>query len=105
MLKLQENIPESSKTNDLKEKTEEILEEIQDVERKIEDRKSETEVYLETAESFNQSLSELESWNAEARDIEEPSALTKDSVKEQLDKLKVQYCFYFRNITLLFNGG
>ena len=73
----------------MSEKIDEVLKEIENTEKNLDDFKAEVEDLVSAAEHFDESVSKLEDWKPKQSVLEEPIGVTKEGAVEQMRDLKV----------------
>ena len=89
VVSLKDGVSDEDGTNEMCDKIDDILKDVQSVEKKLDDRKTEVDDLVSVAEQFDESVNKLEDWKPKTAVLEEPISMTKEGAVEQLRDLKV----------------
>ena len=101
VMSLKDGVSGNDGTNEMCQKIDDILKDVESLEKKLDDRKTEVDDLVSVAEQFDESVNKLEDWKPKTAVLEEPISMTKEGAVEQMRDLKVSKfsrAFAIRNV-------
>ena len=101
VVSLKDGVSDNDGTNEMCQKIDDILKDVESLEKKLDDRKTEVDDLVSVAEQFDESVNKLEDWKPKTTVLDEPISMTKEGAVEQMRDLKVSKfsrAFAIRNV-------